>query len=158
MMRALVISILAWSAVAAADVHTNKLARVSLDVPKTYAMTDQDALMRGESADKAVALLFWVIDSNDPDAAIKRLSSEIYSMVGSLHWDAPKADKLNGLPVTWIDGTGRSVGNSLDIRVVVAGPTAAKKSVMVVGIVDHAKADAHKAEITAILKSLKPAK
>lgn len=154
----MMISMLAWSAVAAADVHTNKLARVSLDIPKTYSMTDQDDLMRGESADKAVALLFWVIDSNAPDAAIKRLTSELYAMVGSLRWDKPKPGKLNRLPVTWIEGTGRSVGNSLDIRVLVAGPTAADKSVMVVGIVDHAKAGAHKAEITAILKSLRPAK
>lgn len=157
-MRKLVLAVLAWSAVAAADVHTNKVAKVSLDIPKTYTMTEQDELMRGESGDKAVALLFWVVDTNDPDEAIKKLTSELYSMVGSLQWDKPKADKVNGLSVRWIDGTGRSVGNTLDIRVLLAGPTATKKNVLVVGIVDHAKADAHKAEIAAILKSVKPAK
>ena len=156
-MKSLLVLVALCSA-AVADVHTNKVAKVSLDVPKTYSMTEQDEVMRGESSDKAVALLFWVVDTNDSDEAIRKLTGELYSMVGSLQWDKPKADKLNGLPVKWIDGTGRSVGNTLDIRVVLAGPTAAKKSVLVVGIVDYAKADAHKAEIAAILKSLKPAK
>ena len=73
-MRKLVLAVLAWSAVAAADVHTNKVAKVSLDIPKTYTMTEQDELMRGESGDKAVALLFWVVETNDPDEAIKKLT------------------------------------------------------------------------------------
>jgi hypothetical protein len=158
MTKTLVMALLGWSAIAAADVHANKTAKVSLDIPKTYTMTEQDDLMRGASSDKAVALLFWVIDTNDPDEAIKKLTGELYSAVGSLQWDKPKADKLNGLPVKWIDGTGRSVGNHLDISMVLAGPTADKKNVMVVALVDHAKADAHKAEIAAILKSLKPTK
>jgi hypothetical protein len=150
--------VLLLTGIAVADVHTNKVAKVAVDVPKTYKLTEQDDLMRGESADKAVALLLWVVDTGDPDAALEKLSGELYSMVGSLAWDKPRTEKVNGLAATWIDGTGRSVGNTLDLRVVLAGPTATKKYVMVVGIVDHAKAEAHKAEIGAILKSLKPAK
>lgn len=156
-MKALVVLAL-LSNIAVADVHTNKNAKVSLEIPKTYKMTEQDDLMRGESADKAVALLYWNVDTGDTDAALKKLGEELYSMVGSLSWDKPKAEKVHGLDAQWITGTGRSVGNTLDITVVLAGPTATKKHVMVIGIVDHAKADAHKAEIATILKSLKPAK
>jgi len=154
----ILVLLLALAGVAGADVHTNKASGVSVDVPKTYKLTEQDALIRGESADKAVALFFWVIDTGDPDEAIKKLSAELYSAVGSLSWDKPKADKQAGLAVTRITGTGRSVGNTLDLSVLLVGPTATKKYAMVVGIVDHAKADAHKAEIAAILKSVKPAK
>jgi len=156
-MKALLV-LLVLGGVAAADVHTNKTAKVTLDIPKSYKMTEQDELMRGESGDKAVALFFWVVDTSDPDEAIKKLTAELYSMVGSLQWDKPKAEKVHGLDAKWIDGTGRSVGNTLDIRMVLAGPTATKKNVMVVSVVDHAKADAHKAEIAGILTSLKPAK
>ena len=156
-MKALVVLAL-LSNIAVADVHTNKNAKVSLEVPRSYKLTEQDDLMRGESGDKAVALLYWNVDTGDTDEAIKKLTGELYSMVGSLAWDKPKAEKVHGLDGQWITGTGRSVGNTLDITVLLAGPTTTKKHVMVVGIVDHAKADAHKAEIAAILKSLKPAK
>jgi hypothetical protein len=158
-MKSLLVAVLlALAGIAAADVHTNKSSGVSVDVPKTYKLTEQDELMRGESGDKAVALFFWVIDTGDPDAAIKKLSGELYSAVGSLVWDKPKADKQAGLTVTRITGSGRSVGNTLDLSVLLVGPTATKKYAMVVGIVDHAKADAHRAEIAAILKSVKPSK
>jgi hypothetical protein len=156
-MKALVV-LLVLGGVAAADVHTNKAAQVTLEVPKTYKLTEEPDVMRGESADKAVALFYWNVDASNADDAIKKLSSELYSSVGSLRWDKPTTAKLHGLPATWIDGTGRSVGNTLDLRVVVAGPTSTQRTVMVAAVVDHAKAGAHKAEIDGILKSLQPAK
>jgi hypothetical protein len=150
--------LVALCGLAAADVHTNKVSKVSVDVPKTYKMTDKDDVIRGESADHAVAVFQWNVDTSDPAEAEKLLATELYSMIGSLQWDKPRSEKVNGLDATWIDGTGRSVGNTLDIRMILAGPTGAKKHVILATIVDHAKADAHKAEIAAILKSLKPAK
>jgi hypothetical protein len=143
---------------AAADVHTNKAAKLSFDAPKTYKLTEQDDSMHGESADKAVALAFWVVDSGDPDAAKANLTGQFYTMLASLQWDKPKAAKVNGLAANWIDGTGRTTGKKVDLQVLVVGPTATKKYAILVGIVDEKQADAHKAEITAILKSLRPAK
>jgi hypothetical protein len=156
-MKALVVVAL-LSGVAAADVHTNQAANVSVEIPKTYKMTEQADVMRGESADKAVALFYWNVDTGKVDEALKKLDAELYSSVSKLTWGKPKAGKVNGLPAEWIDGTGTSVGTTLDIQVVLAGPTSTKKHVMVIGVIDHAKADAHKAEIAGILKSLKPAK
>jgi hypothetical protein len=153
-MKALVV-LVGLCGIAAADVHTNKAAKVSVDIPKTYKMTETSDVMRGESADKAVALFYWNIDTSDPAEAEKKLAGELYSMVGSLQWQKPKAQKVHGMEAQWIDGSGRSVGDTLDIRMVLAS---AARPVMVVAIVDHAKADAHKAEIDGILKSLKPAK
>ena len=156
-MKALVVLAL-LSNIATADVHTNKNAKVTLEIPKSYKMTEQDDLMRGESGDKAVALFYWNVDAADADEALKKLGEELYKAVGSLAWDKPKAEKVHGLDAQWITGTGRSVGNTLELTVLFAGPTATKHHVLVVGIVDHAKADAHKAEIATILKSLKPTK
>lgn len=144
--------------VAAADVHTNATAKLSFDAPKTYKLTEQDTQMKGESADKAVALVFWLVDSGDADKAEHSVATELYTALASLAWDKPKPAKVNGLPATFIDGTGRTAGKALDLQMVVVGPTATKKYAILIGIVDHAKTDAHKAEITAILKSLKPAK
>jgi hypothetical protein len=156
-MKALVVLAL-LSNIATADVHTNKNAKVTVEIPKSYKMTETDDIMRGESDDKAVALFYWNVDAANIDDATKRLGQELYSAVSGLTWGKPRTEKLNGLEATWIEGTGKSLNASLDLSVVFAGPTSTKRHVMVVGVVDHAKADAHKAEIAAILKSLKPAK
>ena len=156
-MKSLVV-LCALSGLAAADVHTNAAAKLSFDAPKTYTLTEQDTQMKGESEDKAVALAFWLVDSADPDPAKKAVEQQFYSALASVQWDKPKAARLNGLAANFIDGSGRTTGKTLDLQMVVVGPTASKKYAILIGIVDHAKAAAHKAEITAILKSLKPAK
>lgn len=150
--------LVALAGVAAADVHTNATAKLSFDAPKTYTLTEQDTQMKGESEDKAVALAFWLVDSSDADKAEKAVAQQFYSALASLAWDKAKPARLNGLAASFIDGTGRTAGKTLDLQMVVVGPTATKKYAILIGIVDHAKADAHKAEITAILKSLKSAK
>lgn len=150
--------VLALAASAAAEVHTSAAAKLSFDAPKTYKLTEQDAAMKGESDDKAVALAFWLVDSGDADHATNEVAKQFYTMIGSLQWDKPKPARVNGLAATFIDGTGRTTGKKLDLHMVVVGPTASKKYAILIGIVDGAKADAHKAEISAILKSVKSAK
>ncbi|MBV8759820.1 MAG: hypothetical protein JO257_21200, partial [Deltaproteobacteria bacterium] len=149
---------LALAGIAAADVHTNKQAKLSFDAPKSYKLTEEDAQMKGESEDKAVALAFWLVDSGDADKATQAVAQQFYTALASLTWEKPKTGKVNGLAATFIDGTGRTTGKTLDLQMAVVGPTATKKYAILIGIVDHAKADAHKAEIAAILKSVKPAK
>ena len=156
-MKSLLI-LMTLAGIAAADVHTNPSAKLSFDAPKTYKLTDEDTQVKGESDDKAVALAMWLVDSADADKAKAAVASQFYSALASLSWDKPKPAKVNGLAATFIAGTGRTTGKTLDLQMVVVGPTATKKYAILIGIVDHAKADAHKAEITAILKSLKPAK
>lgn len=156
-MKSLLI-LFALAGAAAADVHTNAAAKLSFDAPKTYKLTEKDAQMTGESDDKAVALAFWLVDSGDTDKAKQSVATELYTALASLAWDKPKPARLNGLAANFIDGTGRTAGKTLDLQMVVVGPTATKKYAILIGIVDHAKANAHKAEITAILKSLKSAK
>lgn len=156
-MKSLVV-LLALAASAAADVHTNAAAKVSFDAPKTYKLSEQDATIKGESGDKAVALAFWLVDSGDADHAKAEVAQQFYRMIGSLQWEKPKPARVNGLAATFVDGTGRTTGKKLDLHMVVVGPTASKKYAILVGIVDEAKADAHEAEIAAILESVKPAK
>jgi len=151
--------LVALCSVAAADVHTNKSAKLSFDAPKTYKLDDQDTQSKGQSEDKAVALALWIVDSGDPDKATHDVAMQFYTMIGSLQWGKPKADKVNGLAAQWIDGTGLTGGNhKVDLHLVLVGPTATKKYAILVAIVDDKQDAAHKAEVTAILKSLKPAK
>ena len=156
-MKSLVV-LMMLAGVAAADVHTNKTAKLSFDAPKTYKLSEQDTQMKGESDDKAVALAFWLVDSGDADKAKQSVATELYTALGSIQWDKPKPERLNGLAAVSIDGTGRTTGKVVDLHMVVVGPTATKKYAILIGIVDQAKADAHKAEIAAILKSVKTSK
>src|SRR3569623_3734800 len=157
MMKSLVI-LMARAGAAAADVHTNAAAKLSFDAPKTYKLTEQDTQMKGESDDKAVAIAFWLVASGDADKAEHEVATQFYSALASLQRDKPKPARQSGLAANFITGPGRTPGQTVALQLVVVGPTATKKYAILIGIVDHAKADAHKAEITAILKSLKPAK
>ena len=48
--------------------------------------------------------------------------------------------KINKLPSTWVEGVGvNAAGNQLDVLVVIAGPTPAKKGVIMFAAVEHEK-------------------
>ncbi len=151
--------LLVCSGVAAAEVKTAKNAKVTVTTPKGYKVdAKDDNVMRGESKDKAVAVFVWTVDTTDVASAQKMLAGELYSSVAGLKWDKPRTDKVNGLPAAFFDGSGRAVGAALDIAVVLVGPTATKKGVIVMAAVDHEKRAAHQAEIDTMFKSVKPLK
>lgn len=157
--RILAACVLMWCAVAAADVKTAKNAKVTVTTPKGYKVeAKDDNVLRGESADKAVAVFVWTVDTTDLDAAQKMLAGELYSSVAALKWDKPRTAKVHGLPAQFFEGSGRAVGAALDIEVVLVGPTSTKKGVIVMAAVDHEKRAAHQAEIDAMLKSVTPLK
>jgi hypothetical protein len=150
--------VMTWCAVAQAEVRTSKAAKVSIDIPAAWKMDVKDDLMRGESADKAVALMFWVVESGDVKEATKKLDHELYQAIAKLKWEAPRKATINGLTAAYVDGHGYSVNKIVDLQVVVVGPTPSKKGVIVVAAVDHMKLEGHTAELDAIFKSLRPVK
>jgi hypothetical protein len=145
-------------ATARADVKTVKAAKLSIDVPATWKVDVKDDTLKGESKDKDIALLAWTVDSADVAAAQKKVEGELYSAVASLKWSKPTTAKVHGLAVSYVDGIGHAVGGDVDIKTAIVGPTAAKKAVIVVAAVAHAKADAHKAEIKTLFESAQAAK
>ena len=156
MLRALAALVLLTS-VAHADVKTVKAAKLSLDVPATWKVDVKDVSIKGESKDKEIALLVWTVDSADATAAMKTIEGEIYSAVASLKWSKPTTAKVHGLAVSYVDGIGHAVGGDVDIKAAIVGPTKAKKAVIVVAAIAHAKLDAHKAEVKALFDSAAPA-
>ena len=111
MSRVAVALVLAWGAVAAAEVRTSKAAQVSIEIPASWKIDAKDELMRGESADKSVALFFWVVDSADAKEALKKLDGELYQAIAKLTWEPAKATKIHGLAASYVDGHGTSVGS-----------------------------------------------
>jgi hypothetical protein len=160
-MRAAIVVILMLTGIAHADVHASKAGKVSVDIPKKWSVVNaSDELVRAASPDSAVAFVLWVVESADTKAALKKLEGELYSSIQGLRWfDKTKQLKVNKLPATWVEGAGvNGAAAQLDVLVVVAGPTAAKKGVIMLAVVDHEKLVANKKAIETIFKSLKPTK
>lgn len=155
-----ILFVIPFSGVAAADVHKSKAGKVSIDLPKKWQVTASDELVRATSPDNEVAFVMWVVDSPDLKAALKKLEGELYSSIQGLRWvDKVKKLKVNKLPASWVEGVGvSSRATSLDVLVLVAGPTASKKGVILMAIVDHDKLVANRPTIQSIFRTLKPAK
>jgi hypothetical protein len=70
-----------------------------------------------------------------------------------------KKMKVNKLPGTWVEGVGVSGrATQLDVIVFVAGPTATKKGVILLAVVDHDKYEANRPGIQSIFATLRPMK
>jgi hypothetical protein len=148
------------SGVAAADVYKSKAAKVSVEIPKTWSVDAKDELIRAASANNEVAVVMWVVDTPDVKPALTKLEGELYSAIKSLRWvDKTKKLKVNKLKGTWVEGVGVSGrATQLDVIVFVAGPTPAKKGVILFAVVDHDKYEANRSAIQSVFGTLKPTK
>jgi hypothetical protein len=159
-MRLVFVFLLALTATARADVHASKAGKVSVDIPKTWTVTATDELVRAASPDNQVAFFFWIVETADVKTNVKQLEKELYSSIQGLRWvNKTKKLKINGLRASWVEGVGINVASSqLDVLVVIAGPTKAKKGVLMVAVVEHDKLKANQKVIQAMFESLKPTK
>ena len=152
--------VLLGGGVAHADLKTSKVGKVSIDIPKKWSVTATDELVRAASPNNEIALVMWVVDTTDTKKALTKLEGELYSSIQGLKWvDNAKKLKINRLPATWVEGVG--VGHNaaqLDVLVVIAGPTATKKGILMFAAVEHDKLVANRKTIQTIFQSLKPTK
>jgi hypothetical protein len=146
--------------VAGAEVYKSKVAKVSLEIPKGWMVDAKDELIRAASANNEVAIVMWVADSAEVKPALTKLEGELYSAVKNLKWvNKTKKLKVNKLKGTWVEGIGLSSrATQLDVIVFVAGPTPAKKGVILFAVVDHDKYEANRSAIQSVFGTLKPTK
>lgn len=161
-MRAAVVLLLLLCSVASAGPLVVKAGKVSVDIPKSWAvnMKDEPPLIRSASPDNAVAFVLWIVDTTDTKTALTKLEGELYSSIQGLKWvDKTKKLKINKIPTTWVEGVGvNAAGAQLDVLVVVGGPTPTKKGVIMLAVVEHEKLVANENGIKAIFQSLKRTK
>jgi len=146
------------NAVAAAEVHTNNTAGISIDIPSVWKIDAKGEVMIGESADKTVGLMFWVVDQADAKQALKLLDKQLEKVVVKPSWQKPKDLTINNLKGMSVDGKGTVEGKKADLMVALLGPTPTNKGIIVFAAVEHAKAEPHKVELMNIFASLKPVK
>ncbi len=146
--------------IAHADIREAKSGKVSVDIPTKWSFDAKDLLIRAVSPDNGVAFVLLVVESSDLKEGLKRIEGELYSSIQGLKWvDKVRKLSINKLPGKWVEGTGVNArGTQLDVLVVLAGPTAAKKGVIMMAIVEHEKLAANTKAIQGIFKTLKPTK
>jgi hypothetical protein len=161
MRSALALLVLLITATAAgAEVHAVKTAKVSLDLPKKWSVEVKDEIVRAASDNNEIAFALLVLDKPDTKAALTLLEGELYSAVQCLKWiDKTSKMTIHALPSTLIEGVGvTSRATTLDVLVIVSGPTPAKKGVVMFAAVEHDKLKANKKAIMTAFRSLRPTK
>jgi hypothetical protein len=160
-MRALVVLVVtALAATASADVHVLAPAKVSVDIPASWHIDAKASnMIRAASADQAVALVLWSIDDPSLSAATKEVDAQLVGVVKHQKWGRAQEDDLHGMRAYAVDGSGVSGGgNTVDLFVMIVGPTPSKKGAIVLAAVDHTKLDANWKALDAALRSVSPVK
>ncbi len=142
---------------AAAEIHTHAGAKVSIDIPSSWKVgTDKNGLLVGRSADDAVGLLFWALDTSEAGKAFATLDKQVGGKLTDMKWpNKPQTWKKNGLSGFRNAGTAKFEGKDVLVIVGVAGGKKEKQGVIVFGAIDVAKGKEHKAELENIFASLK---
>jgi hypothetical protein len=160
-MRSLIVLLLA-AGIAHANVYPSKTGKISVDVPDAWKITETDENTKWVSPNDQVVLALWVFETTDVAQVTKRLEDELVFAVDNPTWGKPTKASVNGLAVSYVDGAGTfqvrpdSPKQTLDLRVMIAGPTPTKKGAVFVTIVGHSKASANKRALDAIFASVKP--
>jgi hypothetical protein len=152
----IVLTVLLIAETASAGTHTHPGAKVSLEIPSSWKVTTEKGMLIGRSADKTVALLFWVVDTSDAEKALSTLDKELGGKVTQIKWPgAPKKFEKNGLSGIRNAGSAKVDGKDAVVLIGLAGGKKEKKGVIVFGMIETAQAKAHGAELEAIFESLK---
>src|SRR5258706_15766867 len=107
---------------AAADVKKNASAKVSVDIPSAWKLETNakvPGMMTAESKDKAVGLIFWVVDKADTKEAIGLLDKALAGKVTDWKWSKLEEVNLNGMKGVKNVGTAKVENKAAFVMVVV---------------------------------------
>jgi predicted Zn-dependent protease len=155
----LAIALVSGTGVAHAKVHTHAKGKVSVDIPTAWKVKqEKTGVLVGESQDKAVGLLFWVVEKTDAKGAIAQLDKAVEGKITNIKWNKPQQASINGMTGIKNVGTATIEGKEAFIMVAVVGPTPSQMGVIIFGAIEQSKLTEHRAELSNIFDSLAAAK
>jgi hypothetical protein len=133
--------------------YTHEGAGVTFELPAGWkAEPDGDQLTVSPS-DGGIALVFWVPEEEDFDAAAKALGEELGKQIKNLKFDGePKADTHNGMEHSAVSGSGQVDGKDV---VFSADILEAKKPLIVLTFGSVENLQKHSADYSKLVKSIK---
>ena len=94
--------------------YTHEGAGVTFDLPAGWTAEPDGDQLTVAPADESIALVFWVTEEDDFDAAAKALGAELAKQVKNLKLDGePKSDTHNGMDHAAVTGSGQVDGKDV---------------------------------------------
>ena len=132
---------------------THQGAGVTFDLPAGWTAEPDGDQLTVSPADESIALVFWVTEEDDFDAAAKALGAELAKQIKNLKLDGePKADTHNGMDHAAVSGSGQVDGKDI---VFSADILEAKKPLIVLTFGSMENLQKHSAEYGKLVKSIK---
>ncbi len=132
---------------------THEGAGVTFVLPAGWTAEPDGEQLTVSPADESFAIVFWVTEEDEFDAAAKALGEELAKQIKNLKFDGePKADKHNGMDHASVSGTGQIDGKDI---VFSADILEAKKPLIVLTFGSLENIQKHSAEFAQLVKSIK---
>lgn len=132
---------------------THEGAGVTFEVPAGWTAEPDGDQLTVSPTDESIALVFWVTEEDDFDAAAKALGAELAKQVKNLKLDGePKGDTHNGMAHSAVTGSGQVDGKDI---VFSADILEAKKPLIVLTFGSLENLQKHSADYSKLVKSIK---
>ena len=132
---------------------THEGAGVTFDLPAGWTAEPDGEQLTVSPEDESFAIVFWVTEEEDFDAAAKALGAELAKQIKNLKLDGePKADTHNGMDHAAVTGSGQVDGKDV---VFSADILEAKKPLIVLTLGSLENIQKHAAEFSKLVKSIK---
>ena len=132
---------------------THEGAGVTFDLPAGWTAEPDGEQLTVSPADDSFAIVFWVTEEDDFDAAAKALGAELAKQIKNLKLDGePKADTHNGMGHAAVTGSGQVEGQDV---VFSADILEAKKPLIILTLGSLENLQKHSADYSKLVKSIK---
>ena len=132
---------------------THEGAGVTFELPAGWTAEPDGDQLTVSPADESVAIVFWVTEEADFDAAAKALGTELAKQIKNLKMDGePKSDTHNGMDHAAVTGSGQVDGKDIIFS---ADILEAKKPLIVLTLGSMENLQKHSAEYSKLVKSIK---
>lgn len=132
---------------------THEGAGVTFDIPAGWTAEPDGEQLTVAPADESIALVFWVTEEDDFDAAAKALGEELAKQIQNLKLDGePKADTHNGMAHAAVSGSGQIDGKDVIFS---ADILEARKPLIVLTFGSVESLQKHSGDYSKLVKSIK---
>jgi hypothetical protein len=151
-------SLVSFAGAASAEVLVHAGAKVQINVPKGWNQKQDGDVLAINSPDKAVSVVFVVLEQKDAEKAFALMDKSVENAVGEVEWehDGKAVDEdINGMPTSEWNGSAKHGSVYVDVLSI---DTPADKNLGVYWFTAAAAEKKYQAEINTIVKGLKPAR
>jgi hypothetical protein len=149
---------LLFAGAASAEVLTHAGAKVQINVPKGWTQQQDGDVLEINSPDKAMSVVFVVLEQKDAEKALAVMDKEVEKAVGAVEWerDGNALDEdINGMPTSEWNGSAKHGSILVDVLSI---DTPSSKNLGVYWFTAAAEEKKYRADLKTIVKGLKPAR